>query len=97
MNVICFFSVSNTVLGTCATLSATSPLTRTKKDGARGGGAKIKNDAVTALVRSTVQYVHKSQSCIRSSHDRLAGIYAEIQISLGDCVINGIYNLFDII
>ena len=33
-----------TVLGTCATFSATAPLARTRKGGARRGGSKVKKN-----------------------------------------------------
>ena len=34
------------VLGTCATFSATGPLARTEKGGARRGKAKVKNNGI---------------------------------------------------
>ena len=39
------------VLGTCATFSATAPLARTKKGGARRGGANVKNNSAVAVAR----------------------------------------------
>ena len=38
-------------MGTCATFSATAPLARTEKGGARRGGAKVKNNGAVAVVR----------------------------------------------
>ena len=38
------------VMGTCATFSATAPLARTKKGGARCGGACVKNNGAVAVV-----------------------------------------------
>ena len=39
------------MLDTCATLSATAPLARTEKDGARRGGAEVKNNSEVAVAR----------------------------------------------
>ena len=39
------------VLGTCATFSATAPLARTKKGGARRDGAEVKNNGAVAVAR----------------------------------------------
>ena len=39
------------VLGTCATFSATGPLARTEKGGARRGKAKVKNNGAVAVAR----------------------------------------------
>ena len=39
------------MLGTCATFSATAPLVRTKKGGARRGGAKVKNNGAAAVAQ----------------------------------------------
>ena len=52
-------SLCKSVLGTCATISATAPLARTKKGGAhRGGahrgGANVKNNGVVAVARKKV-------------------------------------------
>ena len=38
-------------MGTCATFSATVPLARTGKGGARRGGAKVKNNGAVAVAR----------------------------------------------
>ena len=38
-------------MGTCATFSATVPLARTGKGGARRGGAKVKNNGAVAVVQ----------------------------------------------
>ena len=39
------------VLGTCATFSATAPLAQTEKGGSRRGGAKVKNDGAVAVAQ----------------------------------------------
>ena len=39
------------LLGTWATFSATAPLARTEKGGARRGGAKVKNYGAVAVAR----------------------------------------------
>ena len=41
-----------TVLGTCATFSATAPLAQTEKGGARLGGTKVKNYGAVAVART---------------------------------------------
>ena len=38
------------VLGTCATFSATAPLARTEKGGARRGGAKVKDNVIIIII-----------------------------------------------
>ena len=45
------------VLGTCATFSATAPLARTKKGGARRGGANVKNNGAVAGARKNVALI----------------------------------------
>ena len=39
------------VLGTCATFSATAPLARSEKGGARRSGTKVKNNGAVAVAR----------------------------------------------
>ena len=39
------------VLGTCATFSATGPLVRSEKGGARRSGTKVKNNGAVAVAR----------------------------------------------
>ena len=45
------------MLGTCATFSATAQLARTKKGGARRGGANVKNNSAVAVARKKVPLI----------------------------------------
>ena len=42
---------TNSVLGTCATFSATAPLVETEKGGARRGGTEAKNNGAVAVAQ----------------------------------------------
>ena len=54
-----WWAYSPPVLGTCATFSATAPLARTEKGGARRGGAKVKNNGAVPWRTFSAPYANQ--------------------------------------